>query len=149
MANNAVGVKKTWILTLKKMVGGHVMVSVVCSVSENVPSASSLKYKQGQPSQGWGTLAHGLRLRTGCVATVKPFCVWKPSHLHGLAELEQTSATWVRGRREHHPTLLVPTYCYFTASKASGTCELFRLLHSTGTRSVKRWPRYWRIQKYF
>lgn len=82
------------------------MVSAVCSVSGNVPSASSLKYKQAQPSQGWGTLAHGLRLRTGCVATVKPFCVQKPSHLHGLAELEQTPAMWVRGRREHHPTLL-------------------------------------------
>lgn len=82
------------------------MVSAVCSVSRNVPSASSLKYKQAQPSQGWGTQAHGLRLRTGCVATVKPFCVQKPSHLHGLAELEQTPAMWVRGRREHHPTLL-------------------------------------------
>lgn len=28
------------------------MVSVVCSVLENVPSASGLKYKQAQPSQG-------------------------------------------------------------------------------------------------
>lgn len=47
------------------------------------------------------------------------------------------------------PHCWVTTYCYFTASKAFGTSELFRLLHSTRTHSVKRWPRYWRIQKYF
>lgn len=84
---------------------------------------------------------NGPHIRIVCVITVKPFCVLKPSHLCGIAEVGQTPVTWARCH-QWPPSHIAqwPHTATSTASRGLGTLHLCGLLHPTGKRSMKMIP---------
>lgn len=102
---------------------------------------------------------NGPHIRIVCVITVKPFCVLKPSHLCGIAEVGQTPATWARCH-QWTPSHIAqwPHTATSTASRGLGTLHLCGLLRAPQGNDQWRWflpqlrvprPRHWRVQEYF